>query len=162
MHASIMNILALAALVLQATANIITFNNLGSDTLTLCFVANAGEYTPGQSSLGSKQSQDVSLPTGWGGQFHAARPGKGCDDDPFVIGEVNFQGGDGHTYFDVSAIDSCCDNTGDHYLYPASDSGNNSGCVSFPCNNVFNQPNDQQTKSTDDTHLICQVGAGNL
>jgi hypothetical protein len=51
MHASIMNILALAALVLQATANIITFNNLGSDTLTLCFVANAGEYTPGQSSL---------------------------------------------------------------------------------------------------------------
>jgi hypothetical protein len=51
MHASIMNIVSLAALVSQATANIITFNNLSGDTLTLCFVANAGQYTPGQSSL---------------------------------------------------------------------------------------------------------------
>ncbi|KAE9373312.1 hypothetical protein N431DRAFT_338531 [Stipitochalara longipes BDJ] len=160
MHASIKNVVAIAALISQAAANTVSFHNLGGDQLTLCFVANAGLSTPGPSSIAPGQWLDYNLPNGWAGQFHAARPGKGCGDDPFVIGEVTFQGGAGHTYFDVSAVDSCCDNTGVHYLYPASDTGNNSGCVNFPCNNVYNNPSDPQTKSTDDTHLICQVGAG--
>jgi len=51
MHASIINVVAIAALLSQAAANTISFNNLGGDTLTLCFVANAGQWTPDSQSM---------------------------------------------------------------------------------------------------------------
>lgn len=78
--------------------------------------------------------------------------------DRSILGEVRFQGWNGMTYFDVSAVDNCCDNDGVRTLRPwKAPKLPVSGCdpARFPCNNAYKKPNDVQTKTTWETGLIC-------
>jgi hypothetical protein len=53
--------------------------------------------------------------------------------DFFCARRIYFDAYGGQTFYDVEAIDNCCDNSGMKWLYPASGKGVHSGCDKFPC-----------------------------
>ncbi|CAI4213835.1 unnamed protein product [Parascedosporium putredinis] len=71
---------------------------------------------------------------------------------------VAFQGWNGLTYFDVSAIINANDHVGVKEMWPKSSASPTSGCKTFPCNNAYYLPDDVQTKTTSETDLVCTLG----
>src|SRR5690606_1756886 len=100
--------------------------------------------------------EKATFPDGWEGNWYAVCEGK--EDSPGMLGEVAFGGYSGETYFDVSAIVNPDDNNGVKQLWPAESKEPKSGCETFPCDTVYINPDDVQTKSTKETDLICTLG----
>lgn len=96
------------------------------------------------------------FPFGWSGNWYSVS--EGAADVPGMLGEVTFDGYDGATYFDVSAIVNSNDNQGVKQLFPAGINKPISGCQSFPCANVYRKADDLQTVSTYSKDLICLLG----
>jgi L-rhamnose isomerase len=101
----------------------------------------------------------VTFPYRWQGNWKALHE-DADKNGVWTLGEVTFQGGnDGQqTSYDVSAIDNHTDDTGVHWLYPASGNGIKSGCDKFPCNSAYTASNDVQTQTTYETALTCLLG----
>lgn len=148
-------IVALAAL---ASANSVTFQSLDGINRRIVFTASAGH--PGIPSVwvGGYQTVRVEFPHGWIGNWYSVSQGR--PDVPGMLGEVTFQGWNGMTYFDVSAIVNPNDHEGVQELYPAGQKQPVSGCKNWPCNNAYYMPDDIQTKTTYETDLICTLGRG--
>jgi hypothetical protein len=108
-----------------------------------------------------RTSQYVKLPVSWIGSIHAVHAGGGeaaCD-RPTVIAEVTFQGYEGLTWYDVSAVDNCCDDTGVHFLLPEFCKEPVSGCWNFPCeNDYFKSPGNGTPHFTGCLDLILLIG----
>lgn len=76
---------------------------------------------------------------------------------------VAFQGWEGLTYYDVSAIVNPNDHSGVKEMFPASElevevKASFSGCPHFPCNKAYYLPDDIQTVTTKSTDLIVTLG----
>jgi hypothetical protein len=97
------------------------------------------------------------MPLGWKGAWQSSFSATDCG-TVGIRGEVTFQGFEGKTWYDVSAIDAQRDNSGVKFIYPASHAGEKTGCDKFPCDGSNNKPDDLQTKVTDDMDLICEIG----
>lgn len=151
------SLLAAAAL---ASANTVTFKALDSVTRTVYFTPNAGGNDLSEVTVPGGGSTKVDFPQGWVGNFYAVSDGQ--QNVPGMLGEVAFNGWNGITFFDVSAIVNPNDHVGVKQLYPASSSSPTSGCETFPCNNAYYLPDDVQTKTTTETDLICTLGTGSL
>ncbi|CZR56242.1 uncharacterized protein PAC_06130 [Phialocephala subalpina] len=148
------------------SANTIKFQNLDSQPREICWYPPQG-YPAIHSSVikpfdsitvGLSGRQDDTFISGIGYQFHPINAGGGeaaCV-QPTIVGEITFQGYQGNTYYDISAVDNCCQNNGIHYFYPHNDaSAPHSGCFNFPCGGVYIKPGDPQTKITTwDTDMI--------
>ncbi|TVY83170.1 hypothetical protein LSUE1_G004755 [Lachnellula suecica] len=140
-----------------ATAYSITFINRDEKQRTICwfpaagFPAILGTVVPGHSS------KHVSMPGAWNGSWRTIFDG-GNPSESSIRGEVTFNGFVGDTYYDVEAIDNCCDNSGVKWLYPASGNGVHSGCNTFPCDGAYKKWDDIQTQSTSEKDLVCEIG----
>jgi hypothetical protein len=75
-----------------------------------------------------------------------------------MLGEVAFNGWNGLTYFDISAIVNPNDHEGVAEMWPAQGLKPTSGCQLFPCPNAYYLWDDVQTKTTPETEIITTLG----
>lgn len=139
-------------------ANTVTFVSLDDEDRTVHFTPSAGMPEVASVQVKGGQQATSDIPDGWIGNWHAVSDGK--DNAPGMLGEVAFQGWNGFTYFDVSAIVDPNDKNGVKEMYPASSKSPTSGCADFPCDNAYYLWDDVQTKVTPETDLICTLGSG--
>lgn len=151
-----------AALALAATAqaqNTLTFVSTDNIDRTVYITPSAGVASMDPVSVVAGATVAVNFVTGFIGNAYAVTTGD--ENVPGMLAEVNFQGWDGSTYFDVSAIVNPSDTNNVMLMYPAdAPSTPVSGCNPFPCNNAYYLPDDVQTKVTDQTNLIVTLGGG--
>ena len=163
--------LLLSSLLSLATSHTLTFQNLFSSPRLLIFTPNSGSYSIPPQTIAPSQYLSLSAPD-WSGNFKAADPDFYRLENPgpekYILGEVCFACWQDITFFDVSAIWNCCDNEGVHWMwgYDGDRNGNGtgegqygltredviegdvSGCERFPCEGVYNESDDVQTKTT--------------
>lgn len=157
MHSfSIVSLIAGFAAIAQA-GNVATFKSLDTVDRTVKFVPSAGKPSVASIEVAGGGSVDVDIPNGWQGNAYAYHKG-GKDNGGGMLAEFCFNGWNDINYFDVSAIVDPNDVDNISMMWPADDSSNTSGCTSFPCNNVYVLPDDIQTKSTKDSHIIVTMG----
>ncbi|KZL87300.1 dnase1 protein [Colletotrichum incanum] len=154
MQFSILSLLGSAAL--AAATNTVTFKSLDDVTRTVHFTPNAGLASVDSVEVPGKGEVKVEIPEAWIGNWFSVS--EGADNAVGMLGEVAFNGWNGLTYFDVSAIVDPTDHDGVKEMWPLSGSDPISGCKSFPCNNAYYLPDDVQTKVTSETDLVCTLG----
>ncbi|KAH8888898.1 hypothetical protein GQ53DRAFT_826095 [Thozetella sp. PMI_491] len=154
----------LSAAAMAAAANTVTFVSQDSTERTIYFTANPGSSAISTIVVPGKATVTVSIPHAWQGNWYAVS--KGATNVPGMLGEVAFNSWGGITFYDVSAIVNPNDKNGVKKLYPASTPKTSlssttltSGCDLFPCNNAYYLPDDVQTKTTQETDLICTLGS---
>lgn len=154
--ASVLALVGSAAL--ASAANKVTFWTLDDTKRTIYFTANDNQHFLDEVTVDSSEKTTVEFPDGFVGNFYAVAEGE--ENIPGMLGEVMFGGGYGLTYFDVSAIVDANDKNGVKQMYPAESKSPMSGCEVFPCNNAYYLPDDVQTKTTSETHIITTLGEG--
>ncbi|KAI1771933.1 hypothetical protein F4818DRAFT_444930 [Hypoxylon cercidicola] len=144
-----------------ASANSLTFINQDDTTRTIVFTPTAGQPTVDSITIQGNDQAKVDMPTGWIGNAYSVS--EGAENIPGMLAEVTFQGWNDLTYFDVSAIVNGNDKNGVKQMYPASQLSALvkeavSGCLVFPCNTAYYQPDEVQTVTTKETDLIVTLG----
>jgi hypothetical protein len=158
---SLKTIVSFAFAASLASANSVTFVNQDATQRTLVFTADIAHEKLDDVTIPSFQEVTVNFPGSWIGNVFSVSEGA-----PRVTGmlaEFVFQGFEGKTFYDVSAIVNPYDHHGIKELYPASQKGleekeNVSGCDVFPCNSVYYNPDDEQTHASEETDFICTLG----
>jgi hypothetical protein len=149
-------LLSLVSVLEPVRAGSITFNSEDGVGRVIHFTGN-GEI--GELHVGPGESIAQDFPDGWTGNFYATCDG--CDDAPGMLGEVAFDGFEGKTFYDVSAIVDPNDHAGVHRFAPGSGSGEEAGCDEFPCpESTYYQPDDVQTKVSDSKDFVVSLSGG--
>ncbi|RKF55616.1 putative dnase1 protein [Golovinomyces cichoracearum] len=143
-------------LALLAAANSVHFINQDTISRRIIFSPEEGSSTLQSIDIPGNSEAHQNFPVGWSGNWYSIS--KGGANVPGMLGEVRFDGYNGATYFDVSAIVNPNDNEGVKQIFPASTNKPVSGCQIFPCANVYKKADDLQTVSTDSKDLICLLG----
>ncbi|KAF9881237.1 DNase1 protein [Colletotrichum karsti] len=149
----------LGSAALAAAGNTITFNSLDEVDRTVYFIANAGLASVESVKVPGKGTTKVDIPDSWIGNWYSVSDGE--ENVTGMLGEVAFNGWNGLTYFDVSAIVNPNDHNGVKKMYPASGATPTSGCDCYPCNEAYYLPDDVQTKVTSETDLVTTLGNNN-
>ena len=145
-----------SAFAASALANSVTFVSQDGTGRTIIFTPSAGYQGIGDVHVSGRDRVRVDFPNGWIGNWYAVSDG--ASRIPGMLGEVTFQGWNGLTYFDVSAIVNPGDHNGVKQLYPVGSSSPKSGCTNFPCDEAYYHPDDVQTKVTSEVDLVCTLG----
>jgi hypothetical protein len=151
--------MTLVASAAVAVANTVTFVSLDGIDRTVYFTPNAGLQWLEAVRVPGKATVKTSIPQGWIGNWYSVSDGK--PNVPGMLGEVTFQGWQGLTYFDVSAIVNPHDHEGVKEMWPATAYHPVSGCKLFPCANAYYLWDDVQTKTSPETDLVCTLGNDN-
>ncbi|RKF55978.1 putative dnase1 protein [Erysiphe neolycopersici] len=138
-------------------ANSVHFVNQDIITRTIVFTPERGQPQISSVIIKGNSAEHKMFPFGWTGNWYSVS--EGAADVPGILGEVRFDGFDGATFFDVSAIVNPNDNQGVKQLFPAGTNRPISGCDLFPCANVYRKSDDLQTLSTYSKDLICLLGS---
>lgn len=141
---------------LAAATNSITFKSLDDDTRTVYFVPSIGHEELEELKLEGNAATKVEFPQGWIGNWYAVKDG--AEKKTGMLGEVTFNGWNGMTYFDVSAIVNPKDFDGVKMMYPLSAQTPTSGCDQWPCPEAYWLWDDVQTRVTEETELVCTLG----
>jgi hypothetical protein len=154
----------LAAAAATASANSVHFINQDDITRTVVFTPSSGQASVSSVTISGGDEATVTIPDSWIGNWYAYQ--EGSEQTVGMLGEVTFQGWDGTTWFDVSAIVNADDTDNVKMIYPASQADLAtktvySGCETFMCATVYVNPDDIQTVSTTETDLICTLGTAN-
>ncbi|KJZ75020.1 hypothetical protein HIM_05506 [Hirsutella minnesotensis 3608] len=152
------SIMALSAFVAASQAASVTFWTLDNAQRTIYFVPNPGSPDMSPQVVGNHENTTVNFADNWVGNFYAVPDGQ--DNKPGMLGEVQFSGWLGKTYFDVSAIVDGNDHNNVKQMWPKNGQKPMSGCEVFPCNNCYWLSDDHQTKVTDETDLMTTLGSG--
>ncbi|KAM7204211.1 DNase1 protein [Rhypophila sp. PSN 637] len=147
----------LAAAVVATAENTVTFVSQDSFDRTVIFTSNPNYAKIPDTVVPASKNVTVPFPQGWQGNWYAVK--KGEPNIPGMLGEVSFNGWNGITYFDVSAIVNPNDKDNVKQMWPADEEEPVSGCVVFPCNFAYYLPDDVQTRATLDTNLFCSLGS---
>ncbi|KAI2615867.1 DNase1 protein [Hypoxylon sp. NC1633] len=144
-----------------ASANSLTFINQDSTTRHIVFTASAGHEPVDTLTITGNDQQKLEFPVGWVGNAYSYSEGK--DNVVGMLAEVTFQGWNGITYYDVSAIVNPYDHEGVKQMYPstelqATEKVSVSGCTNFPCGTAYYVPDDIQTVTTYETDLVVTLG----
>ncbi|KAF8858223.1 hypothetical protein BDZ45DRAFT_690322 [Acephala macrosclerotiorum] len=131
-----------SALLAVVSANCVTLINWGPQDREICWflpaIAPPNDWqpirTPVITANGGSWTQ-CNIPGGTGFTIMAIDAGTGQTDcvKPFVKAEITFQGQEGKTFYDISAVDDNYENNGIHKLYPSDYSGPTCMCDVFPC-----------------------------
>ncbi|KAM7194961.1 hypothetical protein V8F20_007687 [Naviculisporaceae sp. PSN 640] len=147
----------LAAAVVATAENTVTFVSQDSIDRTVFFTSNPDSADLPDVVVPGHQNVTVSFPQGWQGNWYAVQEGE--PNVPGMLGEVAFNGWNGITYFDVSAIVNPNDKNNVKQMWPAGEEEPVSGCVIFPCNFAYYLPDDVQTRATFTSDLFCSLGS---
>jgi len=155
MQFSILTVAGFAGL--AAAQNIIEFVNQDATTRSVVFTQNEGLQAIPTLILPGNTIKNVTFPEAWIGNWWSMS--EGAPYAPGMLGEIAWNAYAGSTFFDVSAIVNPADINGVKMLYPKISALPVSGCQTFPCENVYNKPDDIQTLSTTETTLVCLLGS---
>jgi hypothetical protein len=147
---------ALAAATLTA-ANTVTFVPKDDQPRRVVFTPSVPHDNIPDAKVGGDGNVTVNFPEGWIGNWYAVDEDS-QDAEHGMLGEVTFNGNNGFTYFDVSAIVDPSDHGGVREIFPAEAREPTSGCSEFPCDNAYYKWDDVQTKVTAETDLVCTLG----
>ena len=147
-----------ASFVTAVTAGKVTFWTLDDKVRTIYFTPNPGSANIDSVTVSNAEKTTVDFPEPYVGNFYAVQKGK--ENSPGMLGEVNFSGWNGKTYFDVSAIVDAGDKDNVKQMWPVDSQSPMSGCEVFPCDNAYYLPDDVQTKVTEENHIITTLGSG--
>jgi len=136
--------------------NTVTFVNQDSNDRTIYFSPSAGLSEIEPFPLPGNSAATQTFPDNWIGNFFSINDGE--DIIPGMLGEFSFNAWNGITFFDVSAIVNPNDNKGVKEIFPKNSNFPMSGCQEFPCDNCYNLPDDEATKSSTEQDFICLVG----
>jgi hypothetical protein len=150
------SMMALVGSAALASAASVTFKTLDDLTRTVYFTPSAGHPAMEPVTVSSAEDTVVTFPDVYVGNYHAVVEGQANVDG--MLGEVNFGGWNGMTYFDVSAIVNPGDKNNVKKMWPKGSQEPVSGCDVFPCNNAYYLPDDVQTKVTHEVDLITTLG----
>lgn len=150
-----------ATAVTLASANSITFTNQDATQRTIVFTPSAGLQQLDSVVIAGFDDAKVEFPNGWIGNAYSVS--EGAPNVPGMLAEVTFQGWNGLTYFDVSAIVNPNDHEGVKEMYPVSEMEAKekvkiSGCSLFPCAKAYYHPDDIQTVTSPEEDFICTLG----
>jgi hypothetical protein len=149
----------LASLTVLASAqNTVEFINQDKTTRTIYFTQQEGLAAIDPVTITGLAKYTVTFATGWIGNWFSVSEGAAVV--PGMLGEVSWNGWDGLTWFDVSAIVNPNDCDGVKTISPKSSGTPYSGCENYEngCDNVYYAADDVQTKSTLETTLVCTLG----
>jgi hypothetical protein len=152
------SVLALLASAAVSSAASVTFWTLDNIERTIYFTGNPGSAPIDPVTVNNAQQTTVQFPDAWVGNYYAVQAGQA--NVPGMLGEVQFGGWNGMTYFDVSAIVTPGDHDNVKQMWPAGSKTPMSGCEVFPCNNAYYLPDDVQTKVTQEVDLVQTLGSG--
>ncbi|PHH61905.1 hypothetical protein CDD81_7769 [Ophiocordyceps australis] len=152
------SILALVASAAVSHAGKVIFWTLDDVQRDIYFDPSEGSSRIDSVKVSNKENTTVEFPDVWVGNFYAIPEGK--EKKPGMLGEVNFSGWIGLTYFDVSAIVDPNDHQNVKQMWPVDTQTPMSGCEVFPCDNAYWLPDDVQTKVTKETTLMTTLGSG--
>jgi hypothetical protein len=149
----------LASITALASAQSVEFVNQDKITRTIYFTQQAGLASIDPVTITGLTNHTVPFPPGWIGNWFSVS--EGADVVPGMLGEVAFNGWDGLTWFDVSAIVDPSDINGVKTISPKDSGTPYSGCESYVdgCDNAYYAPNDIQTRSTPEIDLVCTLGS---
>ncbi|PFH60732.1 hypothetical protein XA68_10440 [Ophiocordyceps unilateralis] len=150
--------LALVAMAAASQAASVTFWTLDQAQRTIYFTPNPGSAQMSPLTVGHLQNTTAKFPSNWAGNFYAVQ--SDGENKPGMLGEVQFSGWLGRTYFDVSAIVDGTDHSNVKQMWPKLSRSPMSGCEVFPCNNCYWLPDDIQTKVTEENDLMATLGSG--
>ncbi|THV54458.1 hypothetical protein BGAL_0026g00290 [Botrytis galanthina] len=153
LNSLIIFVISILSFLAPVMGNSLQFLSQDNTERTIFFTPNSGSagvpsfFVPGISVDGMAV---VQFPQGWSGSFKAVLSGENPD-SPKITGEITFQGWQGETYYAVSAVQNCCDNSGIRALAPKVH-GLTSGCIisPFPCTESYSRLGDIQVKSSAD------------
>lgn len=149
-------VLSLLSVLVPVRAGSITFSSEDGVGRVIHFTGN-GEI--GELHVGPGESIAQDFPNGWTGNFYATCDG--CDDAPGMLGEVAFDGFEGKTFYDVSAIVDPNDHNGVHRFSPSGGDGEEAGCDEFPCpDKAYYSPDDAQTKVSEAKDFVVSLSGG--
>lgn len=137
-------------------ANTVTFISQDSTARTIVFTPSEGSDELPDLSVEGHGEAVAEFPDGWVGNWISVSEGKNNVEG--MLGEVTFQGWNGVTYFDVSAIVDAHDHVGVKQMWPKEAKKPISGCEVFPCDTAYYLPDDVQTQTTEETDLVCTLG----
>ncbi|RDA92373.1 hypothetical protein CP533_4400 [Ophiocordyceps camponoti-saundersi (nom. inval.)] len=149
-------LLALATTTAHAAS--VTFWTLDMAQRTIYFTSNPGSALMAPVTVNASQNSTVVFPDNWAGNFYGVRDGE--SNKPGMLGEVQFSGWLGKTYFDVSAIVNGQDQHNVKQMWAKTAQTPMSGCEVFPCNNCYWLSDDIQTKVTNERDLMATLGTG--
>ncbi|PHH74609.1 hypothetical protein CDD83_4545 [Cordyceps sp. RAO-2017] len=150
--------IALVALAASTQAASVTFWTLDDVERTIYFSGNPGATNMTSITVNNQKKTTVKFSDNWVGNFYAVPQGQ--PNKPGMLGEVQFSGWLGKTYFDVSAIVDGSDHNNVKQMWPMESQTPMSGCEVFPCNNCYWLSDDVQTKVTEEKDLMTTLGAG--
>jgi hypothetical protein len=152
------SLMALVASAAVSSAASVTFWTLDNIERTLVFTPNPESAPLETITVSGAQNTTVQFPDAWVGNWYAYQTGQ--ENKPGMLGEVQFGGWNGLTYFDVSAIVDPSDHDNVKQMWPAVSLSPMSGCENFPCDNCYWLPDDVQTKVTNEVDLWTTLGSG--
>lgn len=152
---SVLALLSSAAIV---SAGKVTFWTLDDVVRTVYFTSNEDKFPMDPVTVSSAENTTVEFADGYVGNYIAVPEGEPKKDG--MLGEVQFGGWNGLTYFDVSAIVNPDDKTNVKQMWPAESQSPMSGCEVFPCDRAYYVWDDVQTRVTSEEHLFTSLGEG--
>ncbi|KAF7906870.1 hypothetical protein EAF00_001148 [Botryotinia globosa] len=161
LNSLIIFVISIFSLLPTVMGNSLQFLSQDNIERTIFFTPNAGSaevssfFVPAASA---NTNAVVRFPQGWSGSFKAILSGE-TPDVPKITGEITFQGWQGETYYAVSAVQNCCDNSGIRSLASQFTSPV-SGCIiaPFPCTDSYSRPGNIQVKSSPHVDFMCLLG----
>jgi len=152
--------IALAVASFTSALNTVQLGNQDGNTRHIVFTSEASlnlAHMP-ELVIAGHTTVTQTFPVGWIGNFYSYN--QGTANMPGYLGEVEFDGPNGLTYFDVSAIVNPNDRVGVKYIHPVGLSTPNSGCNTSvgTCLNQYNAPTDIATQSISSHALVCLLG----
>jgi hypothetical protein len=139
-----------------ALAASIEFVSQDSTNRTVYFTASVGCDAIDPLVVTGLSTANQTFPTNWIGNFYSVSEGN--EDVSGMLGEVTFNGWNGFTYFDVSALVNPADLLGVQEIFPLNSNIPVAGCETFPCTSAYYDSNDEATFSSEEDTLVCTLG----
>ncbi|KAK3328426.1 hypothetical protein B0T19DRAFT_401191 [Cercophora scortea] len=149
-------LLALLAASMVNAANTIKFINQDDIPRKIVFTTNPGHRKYDDLYINGRSEATQKIDWGWAGNVYAIH--QGAFDKAGMLAEFTFNGFEGQTFFDVSAIVDPSDHDNVKQIWPVDEPDNISGCNPFPCDRAYYRPHDEQTKTTWKNDFIVTLG----
>lgn len=150
-------LLAAAALASMVAAdNTAQFVNQDGTTRHVVFTPSEGSPTIDEITVQGNSTATQQFPEGWTGNAYSYNDGQ--PNVPGILAEFRFNGYGKANFFDVSAIVNPQATGGVMMMYPTLSKTPVSGCLTTPCSNQYNQPDDIATLSSTESDFTVLLG----
>jgi hypothetical protein len=136
--------------------NTATFVNQDGTTRHIVFTPSEGHDTFPELTVAGNSQVTQQFPNGWTGNAYTYNEGQ--PNKAGILAEFRFNGFGKSNYFDVSGIVDPDATEGVMTIAPSNSQNPVSGCLTTPCANQYNQPDDIATLSSEESDFTVKLG----